>query len=343
MSTNNMYADISKRILESYKKLVLDRDRRFQDNDELRYQTLLKRNDFAREIHSLYETLCFRYDNDYLQSRVLDTFDLDLIYANVDAKNVADDEYQDALVNELLRYFKEDFFSWCNSPICVRCQTAEHQSNIQPDSPNAAEMPFQCTVVERYICGHCNGVTRFPRYNDSLKLLQTRTGRCGEWCNLFTLVLKSFGVEARYIWNKEDHVWCEIYSSRLKRWVHVDSCEKSFDQPYIYSNNWNKSMSYVIAFSNDTVVDVSKRYILKNQLPRDLINEDDLEFMTKYLTKKLRKQLHDDELYKLACRDGVELLELRTNTNQPTHTSSAPIGRVSGSTEWKKNRGEDGL
>lgn len=102
-------------------------------------------------------------------------------------------------------------------------------------------------------------------------------------------------------------------------------------------------MSYCIAFSNDTVVDVSKRYILQNQLPRDQISEDDLQFLCRLITQKLRSGLDDDTIFKLANRDELERLEWLPNRVQdaPTPTDRT-VGRQSGSTAWKSQRGEDG-
>jgi len=53
----------------------------------------------------------------------------------------------------------------------------------------------------------------------------------------------------------------EYYSPAQSRWIHLDSCECSRDEPHIYDRGWAKKMSYVIAFSVDGAVDVSRRYI----------------------------------------------------------------------------------
>ncbi|CCC69183.1 hypothetical protein NCAS_0C01930 [Naumovozyma castellii] len=332
--------------LKKYKEIIVGKFR--SDPDTTRFNRLMQTNNFARQLVSMSGRNCTIYENGDWYSIVLEVMDLDLIYKNVDEQDLkSDDEYPDVLVRELLRYFKQDFFKWCDKPECHTCGNSDRVQFHSTEPPNSEEAKYECGSVEVFRCDGCGSMIRFPRYNDPIKLLETRTGRCGEWCNLFTLVLKSFGLEARYVWNREDHVWCEYYSPYLNRWVHVDSCEQSFDQPYIYSINWNKSMSYCIAFSKDDVTDVSKRYILKNELPRDQISELDLQFICTYLTKRLRRQRTDDELFELFKRDERERFEWmpkvkKTEQKSPTKTLEPEKGRQSGSAQWKSARGEDG-
>ncbi|SCU94780.1 LANO_0E08086g1_1 [Lachancea nothofagi CBS 11611] len=342
MAEQEMFSSVASKFMALYKERVVKKFREASDTRQL--DALLQNNEFARTLFGLSQTLCTRYDSDVWQAKVLDTIDLESIYANVDSMEGSEDDYVDRLVKELLRYFKNDFFKWCNKPDCVHCgNSGEEMMGAGHEGPNSVERQFDCGIVEVYKCPKCQKMTRFPRYNDPLKLLDTRQGRCGEWCNLFMLFLKSFGIESRYIWNREDHVWCEFYSTNLNRWVHLDSCEQSFDEPHIYSVNWNKQMSYTIAFSNNGTNDVSNRYIVKNQLPRDQISEGDLRYLLKTITKRLRSTLNDNEICKLAFRDERELLEwVGGNTLMATKTRSAFMGRVSGAASWKKQRGEDG-
>ncbi|QID88337.1 peptide-N4-(N-acetyl-beta- glucosaminyl)asparagine amidase [Saccharomyces pastorianus] len=343
--------------LIKYKDFILSKFKKTEPVENIKFQNLVRSNQLAEGLFGQTQHLCSIYDNPSWHSVVLETLDLDLIYKNVDHEftkeghREGDNGYSDYLVRELLRYFKQEFFKWCNKPDCHHCgqNTSENMTSMGIQGPNGEESKFQCGSVEVYECNQCRNVTRFPRYNDPIKLLQTRQGRCGEWCNLFTLILKSFGLEVRYVWNREDHVWCEYFSPYLKRWVHVDSCEQAFDQPYIYSVNWNKKMSYCIAFSKDGVVDVSKRYILQNELPRDQIKEEELSFLCKFITKRLRFTLNDEEIYQLACRDEQEQIELITGKANETETEkkaegskTSNPGRESGSAVWKAQRGEDG-
>jgi hypothetical protein len=146
---------------------------------------------------------------------------------------------RDALMWQLLVWFKHEFFQWVvrlhwrshpsiplraspfgtllilaallhcpsqNSPACDRCGGGT--SNIGGTAPNAAEAPFRPGVVELYKCASasCAAVTRFPRYNHGVKLLETRKGRCGEWAQAFTLCCRALGFEARSANDWTDHV-----------------------------------------------------------------------------------------------------------------------------------------
>jgi peptide-N4-(N-acetyl-beta-glucosaminyl)asparagine amidase len=115
-------------------------------------------------------------------------------------------------------------------------------------------------VVEVYRCPKCPTQTRFPRYNHPLALLDSRRGRCGEWANCFTLMCRACGYDARLVSDWTDHVWTECFSTDADRWVHMDACETRYDAPLMYEAGWSKKLSYIIAFSDDECVDVTRRY-----------------------------------------------------------------------------------
>lgn len=50
---------------------------------------------------------------------------------------------------------------------------------------------------------------------------------------------------SRFIWDITDHVWVELYSERLRRWLHADPCEAKLDCPLIYECGWGKKLSYI--------------------------------------------------------------------------------------------------
>lgn len=89
-----------------------------------------------------------------------------------------------------------------------------------------------------------------------------------------------------------DHVWTEVYIDEFKRWVHMDSCENSFDQPLLYEKGWGKKLTYVISISSSEVVDTTHRYVLDKtmtRMRRDKVNE---EWLKSHL-KKTREQMWD--------------------------------------------------
>ena len=78
--------------------------------------------------------------------------------------------------------------------------------------PSDEEKAHGAGRVENYRCPQCSTMTRYPRYNDAKKLLETKTGRCGEWANAFTLCARTMGYEARWVLDWTDHVWTECWS-----------------------------------------------------------------------------------------------------------------------------------
>jgi hypothetical protein len=83
-------------------------------------------------------------------------------------------------------------------------------------------------------CRDCNRITRFPRYNNPSQLLKSRTGRCGEFANVFCLLLRSLHLDARYVLDFTDHVWCEVWMPGLRRYVCVCVCMYVCVYVYMY-------------------------------------------------------------------------------------------------------------
>ncbi|XP_075068456.1 peptide-N(4)-(N-acetyl-beta-glucosaminyl)asparagine amidase [Mixophyes fleayi] len=247
----------------------------------------------------------------------------------------------DFLMLELLRWFKEDFFHWVNSLPCGLCgNETEAKESI---APSAEDLRWGANRVENHYCKNCQHINRFPRYNDPEKLLQTRRGRCGEWANCFTLCCRAVGLEARYVWDSTDHVWTEVFSSSQNRWLHCDPCENACDKPLLYEVGWGKKLSYIVAFSNDEVVDVTWRYSCKHEdviLRRKEVRESWLRETITGFNKTRQQSLTELRKKELLGRLIVEIVEFMSpKTPKPGELG----GRVSGSLAWRVARGESDL
>nr|XP_057903043.1 peptide-N(4)-(N-acetyl-beta-glucosaminyl)asparagine amidase [Doryrhamphus excisus] len=247
---------------------------------------------------------------------------------------------EDFLVLELLSWFKNDFFSWVDSLPCGHCGGKTLNSGSL--TPTADDLNWGANRVEDHQCQSCQLSTRFPRYNNPEKLLETRRGRCGEWANCFTLCCRALGLEARYVWDSTDHVWTEIYSVSQRRWLHCDSCENICDKPLLYEVGWGKKLSYILAFSKDQVIDVTWRYSCKHSevLSRRTSVPEALLLHTIIGLNATRQQsLSADRKRELSERLIVELVEfISPKTPKPGELG----GRISGSLGWRMARGEAG-
>jgi len=99
-----------------------------------------------------------------------------------------DDDEDDSLRMELLstltEWFKTSFFTWVDSLPCDYCLSPTVNSGVVAPTAEEAEVGL-ASRTEAHRCTQCGNITRFPRYNDPIKLMETRRGRCGEWHNAF--------------------------------------------------------------------------------------------------------------------------------------------------------------
>lgn len=69
---------------------------------------------------------------------------------------------EDFVVLELLRWFKQDFFSWVDCLPCSHCGGQTH--NAGSLSPSTDDLRWGAQRVENHFCQKCQLSTRFPRF-----------------------------------------------------------------------------------------------------------------------------------------------------------------------------------
>jgi peptide-N4-(N-acetyl-beta-glucosaminyl)asparagine amidase len=203
--------------------------------------------------------------------------------------------------------------------------------------------------VEVYQCQVCPSriETYFPRFNHPRTLMTWRKGRCGEWANCFCALAVSAGFRARFILDLTDHVWGEIFSPDQKRWIHCDPCENTFDAPLMYEAGWGKKLSWVFAFeTGGYCLDVTRRYSKKwdTEMIQRRLNFHSLQ-LTRVLRSRAPPSIEPAETEEFSkC-----VQETLPKRNQGAENGEAQLlkpeearGRISGSEEWRKARGEFG-
>lgn len=257
-------------------------------------------------------------------------------------------DLDDCFIKALLHWFKNDFFSWCDAPICNNsdCKSKNIKGKYsKTDTPNEEEKQGQASRVEIFDCPNCGSQLRFPRYNNPINLITSRTGRCGEWANLFGAIISFFGYNTRFVENFEDHVWNEYYSKHQKRWIHLDSCENAYDTPLVYEQGWGRNMTFIIACSKDGMYDVTRRYVKDFEVineRRSNANKISLEKQLLNVNNYLRSSMDFKIIEEILERDEKEKLELENKLDLLDQLENKDNfkERESGSVDWKKQRGE---
>lgn len=298
-------------------------------------------NQFLRQIESLSDEV-MQYEDEVLQETGRSMMPLEKLKNKTmeslrkiqksikEGKSKDEPSYDDLFIWELAEWFKTDFFTWVNALPCPICK-------------NEKTTPVGHTIedgvrVEQYRC--CNQILKFYRYNDVLKLLQTRKGRCGEWANCFTFLCRCLGYNARYIYSTEDHVWTEVYSTLQNRWIHVDPSDNVIDAPLMYEHGWKKEIRYIFAFSRDDVQDVTWRYTNQHKkVMEKRRNCTEKELLETILAVRKKRQEGFSEL-KLKNYMKRTLKELADLTVEREATEDEKRGRSSGSLEWRQARSE---
>lgn len=296
------------------------------------------------------------YEDEIAQAMALSVIDLDGLQTRAhDAaflSKMLDESpplaFEDALAVELLLWFKQSFFHWVNNAPCSVCQSTKTFLEKTSDPSTDEEVCHQASRVECYICTACTACTRFPRYNDPIKLLETRQGRCGEWANCFALCCRAVGLDTRLVLDFTDHVWVEYYSTALCRWIHLDPCEAAVDTPLLYSLGWGKKLTYCIGISKDGVADVTQRYITQRcynetLARRTMVSETWLQGYLRSVNERMRGSFEVERRNMLARRDEEDERAMHEACTMGAAEEAHWLpGRQTGSVEWIASRGEGG-
>lgn len=133
-------------------------------------------NPLLRRMETYFHNV-LQYEDKELQQRALKLVPLATLEENAQKrlrniqehikKNKLEDpeiSIQDALLLELLQWFKEDFFSWVDSPECSSCGGKTDFSHMSTDS----SMLVYTDRVELHRCATCHKFTPFPRDRKSV-------------------------------------------------------------------------------------------------------------------------------------------------------------------------------
>ncbi|WVQ94740.1 hypothetical protein IAU59_001820 [Kwoniella sp. CBS 9459] len=255
----------------------------------------------------------------------------------------------DAEVLALARWFKESYMRWIDPIPCPTCGGPTFGAGSA--QPMSHERLDGAGRVELHKCKDpaCGGQRRFARYGKIKALLRSGEGRCGEWAQLFYVFLRVKGIEARYVWNSEDHVWCEYWSPALQHWVHVDSCEAATNKPLLYARGWGKKQAFCLAFGPYGAEDVTPAYVddyhgaCRGRRRARGWKEVGLRRALYAHTIALRFKLDLAERTRLEAMDQLQALWMADEAGRLAEAERMELGgRVSGPEDWRKMRDEVG-
>lgn len=128
--------------------------------------------------------------------------------------------------------------------------------------------------------------------------------------------------------------------------MHADSCEASLNEPLLYESGWGKKLSYVVAVGKGSVADVTRRYTSKYAevlTRRNLADESWLAAQLSRLHASALAALPPAERAAAISRHETDALSLTGGYEASASGESFNLpGRQSGSSDWIRQRGEDG-
>jgi len=69
-----------------------------------------------------------------------------------------------------------------------------------------------------------------------------------------------FGVPTRVPETAASRLLFDLHSRPAGRWMHIDPCEASIDEPHLYCSGWGKKMTYVIGVGDGQITDLTRKY-----------------------------------------------------------------------------------
>lgn len=162
---------------------------------------------------------------------------------------------QRSSLNDFLVWFRQEFPYYQDQ--CEHCEAkgCVFQGNQAPTKEEQICSSWIDTT-EVSLCEKCHKQSRFPRYLAAMEITRRRRGRCSEYSLLMYRILRVCGHKSRWIVDWANHVWVEVWMDN--RWVHLDPCEASIDEPLLYQG-WDKMQTYVVAFEAPSVMTVASK------------------------------------------------------------------------------------
>lgn len=208
-------------------------------------------------IFTLYSEISKQY-NDQETLTYVNHLIPDSVLSQLLVNNKYSSQEDDQSFRAILQWFKKDFMKWM--PKDLQCNIC----NLKMKPRLYLGTSWKLRNTEVHECMKCGSKCVFPRYGEIKKIADTRIGRCSEWSMLFGAILNSLSIPTRIVHDFLDHCWNE--SCIGQKWIHIDSTLDypiSLNHPHYYEQNWNKKYEHVIAFSANSIEDVTERYAEK--------------------------------------------------------------------------------
>jgi len=114
------------------------------------------------------------------------------------------------VLKELMQWFQPAYPYYHATCLTPECSGPQNTSFLGIFAATEAEKVHHASRAELLLCSACGEMSRFPRFNDALKVLfESKLGRCGEFSMCALALLESLGYTSRWVVDWSDHVWVE--------------------------------------------------------------------------------------------------------------------------------------